>query len=257
MKVSVVVPAYNEEKYIAACIESLLNQEEKPYEIIIVDNNSTDKTSEIVKKYPVKIIKENRKGITFARNKGFNITTGDIIARTDADTKVQKDWIKKIKENFKDKDLLGLSGTIFFYDSPLTQYPNWPTTLILQSISSILGHNALFGPNMAIRKNAWKIVKNEICLDDKKVHEDIDLAIHLSYHGKIAFDKDLIVNSSLRRWKKLKPYFEYPYRYIRMLRIHKKSLIHLNAKKSFKKMGSILHKVRKNSFDQISNIIKP
>ncbi len=256
MKVSVVIPAYNEEPYIAACIESLLNQEEPAYEIIIVDNNSTDKTKEIAEKYSVKIVSEKKQGITFARNKGFELATGDIIARTDADTRVRKDWIKKIKEHFKDKDLLGLSGTIFFYDLPLTQYSNWPTTLILKSINSILGHDALFGPNMAIRKSAWQLVKDEICLDDKKVHEDIDLAIHLSYHGKIIFDKDLIVDSSPRRWKKMKPYFEYPYRYIKMLRFHKKPLIHINAQKSFNNMGKALNNVRKNSLNQISNIIK-
>ena len=59
--ISVVIPAYNEEKYIENCLKSLLSQEEMPDEIIVVDNNSTDQTSKIVKKYPVTLISEKKK----------------------------------------------------------------------------------------------------------------------------------------------------------------------------------------------------
>ncbi len=73
MKISVIVPVHNEEKYIGECIESLLKQSVPADEIIIINNNSTDNTVAIVKKYPVKLLNEKKQGITFARNKGLNI----------------------------------------------------------------------------------------------------------------------------------------------------------------------------------------
>ncbi len=63
MKISLVICAYNEEKYIGACLESVLkNAKEKLHEIIVVDNNSTDKTKEIVKRFPeVSLVEETKK----------------------------------------------------------------------------------------------------------------------------------------------------------------------------------------------------
>lgn len=225
MKISVVIPVYNEEKYIGACLDSLFSQVEKPDEIIVVNNNSTDNTLEIVKKYPVKIIHEKKQGMIPTRNKGFNKAAGDIIARTDADTHVPKNWIKQIKASFiKDKKLVALSGPASFYDVPLpVRSSPWPTRFFIEIFEpkAIIKHDSLFGPNMAIRKSAWEKVKKEVCLEDKDVHEDIDLAIHLGFVGKIKFDNKLIVSSSARRWKKLSPYFEYPYRSFKMYHKHK------------------------------------
>src|SRR5438876_1037764 len=227
MKVSVVVPAYNEEDYIAECLQSLVNQVEKPEQIIVVDNNSTDKTAKIVKQFPeVILLRENRKGTIFARNTGFNAATSDIIARTDADTEVPKDWIKKIKENFeKNNTVIAVSGPARFYGTP----PNvpvacYPATIVYKSFKRLMKHDGIFGPNMAIRKSAWEKIKEELCTDDKIVHEDLDLSIHITKLGTILFDTKLVVNSSARRWKKLTPYFEYPYRYLKTVNKHKRLL---------------------------------
>src|SRR5690348_7890348 len=100
--ISVVIPAYNEEDYIENCLKSLMRQEVMPDEIIVVNNNSTDRTEEIVKKYPVILITEKKKGTIAARNAGFDMAKGNIIVRTDADTVVPTNWIKKIKEDFQD-----------------------------------------------------------------------------------------------------------------------------------------------------------
>lgn len=122
MRVSVVIPTYNEEKNIEKCLKHFLTQEEKPDEIIIVDNNSTDKTVEIAKSYGVRIIKETTQGMIPARNAGFNAATYEIIVRTDADTYVPTDWIKRIKENFYDELLVGVCGTAHFYDFPYANF---------------------------------------------------------------------------------------------------------------------------------------
>lgn len=110
MKVSVVIPAFNEAEFLDACLNSLTKQTEPPDEIIVVNNNSTDNTVKIAKKYDVRIVNEKKQGMISARNSGFNKAKFDIIARTDADTILPPSWIKKIKNGFKDKDLVALSG---------------------------------------------------------------------------------------------------------------------------------------------------
>ncbi len=240
MRVSVVIPAYNEEKYIKNCLESLKNQIDSPDEIIVVDNNCTDKTVEIAKKYGAKIVKETIQGMIPARNKGFDSAQFEIIARTDADARAPKNWIKLIKENYaKYKDLVGLSGPAHFYDFPfpnIFQYSQWQNKLIFKFIKSQIKHDTLYGPNMTIKKTAWEKIKNEVCLDDKSVHEDTDLAIHLGKIGNIKIDSRLVISTSFRRFRKPLVYYEYIHRLFKtfgkhnfsksILPHHKKSFVH-------------------------------
>ena len=72
MKVSVVIPAYNEEKYIVDCLKALSNQTIAPDEVIVVDNNSTDKTASLARQAGAKVITVLEPGITPARTAGFN-----------------------------------------------------------------------------------------------------------------------------------------------------------------------------------------
>jgi glycosyltransferase involved in cell wall biosynthesis len=224
MKVSVVIPAFNEEKYIENCLQGLMVQIEKPDEIIVVNNNSTDKTVEVVKKYPVTLINETQRGITPARNVGFNAAHYEIIARCDADSIPPPDWIKKIKEDFTNYKIDGLTGNFDYYDLPIRTNQHIFPNLYLKSMKVLLRGNETFvGFNMALKKEAWEKVKNEVCLDDKKVHEDTDLSIHLVKHGyKIMKDKTLIMKTSARRIKRRPHSFflEYPTRMLKTLASH-------------------------------------
>lgn len=100
MKVSVVIPAYNEEKFIKKALKSVTNQLVDADEIIVVNNNSSDKTVEITRSFSVRIIDEKKQGMISARNTGFDNAKYDIIARIDADVQVPPDWIQRIKRNF-------------------------------------------------------------------------------------------------------------------------------------------------------------
>lgn len=221
MKISLIIPAYNEEKFIKKCLESIKNQTVSPDEIILINNNSTDKTLDIVKKFKVKIINEKQQGISFARNRGLNEAKYEIIARCDADCILPNTWIEQIKENFKNKKIDALGGPLYYYDIIL---PNKKIIVaFIKFMKVILGHYPLIGPNMAVTKKIWNKVKDHVCNDNNLVHEDIDLAVHINkIGGKIGYDEKLISTISSRRLKN-NPYsyfIEYPERWIKTIRHH-------------------------------------
>ena len=223
MKVSVVVLAHNEEKYIEKCLQSLIDQEEKPDEIIVVDNNSKDRTIEVCKKFPVRIVSEKTPGIIAARNKGFNSALYDIVARCDADSIAPSDWIKKIKENFSINNIVALSGPVSFYDLPVK------STLFSNSYSTVAKRiykkHVLLGANMALRKSTWSKIKKEAAAKDHHVHEDVDITMLVGKVGNIGFDKKMVMPTSARRMKRRPHSFfvQYPVRLLKTYRRHSKS----------------------------------
>jgi glycosyltransferase involved in cell wall biosynthesis len=203
MKISVVIPAYNEEKLISRCLQSLIDQTIKPDEIIVVDNNSTDSTAKLAASFAgVTIIKESRQGIVFARDAGFNAVTTNIIARCDADSILPPNWIERIHEDFENNpNLLGVTGLAVAHDIPswMAGTGKWIHWAIYYGISHIiLGHNVLFGSCQAITTKAWLKVKDTTCNDEKHMHEDVDLALHIARHGRIMIDTKLFAYVSAR-----------------------------------------------------------
>lgn len=203
MKVSVVIPARNESAMIDACIAALQKQTLRPYEIIIVDNNSTDDTARRALKYEgVRVIKEKQMGISLARNAGFNAATGDIIARCDVDSHVNVDWIAEISRFFEEHtDIAAITGPATFYDVPLwlRRPVNWVFLDMFYMITRrSTGGETLFGSNCALRKEVWQKIRNEVCTDDTNMHEDIDLGQHVQRFGRIKFDNAMRVGISAR-----------------------------------------------------------
>jgi len=114
--ISVIIPTYNEEKFISVCLSSLKKQnfnKEKDYEIIVVDNGSTDNTAQIVKDFKVKLIYEPQKGISSAIKRGISESKGKIIAVTNSDTAVNPDWISNICKAFdNNSNVVAVSGRL-------------------------------------------------------------------------------------------------------------------------------------------------
>ncbi len=94
LSVSIVIPVYNEEAHLKNCLDAIARQTVAPDEVIVVDNNSTDRSVEIAEKYSfVKVIKEAKQGRAHARNSGFNVATCDVIGRIDAHSLFASDWV--------------------------------------------------------------------------------------------------------------------------------------------------------------------
>jgi glycosyltransferase involved in cell wall biosynthesis len=120
MRLSFVIPAYNEEVSLGACIESILAQTagiESQTEIIVVNNASTDRTREVALAYPtVKLVDEPRKGLPQARQGGFNASSGSLIANVDADSRLTPGWVGKVLAAFEASPrMVALSGPVIFY----------------------------------------------------------------------------------------------------------------------------------------------
>lgn len=101
MNISVIIPTYNSSKTINLCLESIKNQTIFPYEIIVVDDDSSDDTLKLIKDYDLKILRNDlNRGPAYARNKGAKNATGDILFFIDSDIVIPKDAIEKIIEIF-------------------------------------------------------------------------------------------------------------------------------------------------------------
>ena len=112
MKLSVIIPTYNEEEHLEEFLNSFLNQTNKRFEIIVVDDHSTDNTLKILngfrKNFNLKIVFSNKKNVSYARNLGARRATGDVIAHLDCDCHVNKNFVNGIIESFTKNDVEAL-----------------------------------------------------------------------------------------------------------------------------------------------------
>jgi glycosyltransferase involved in cell wall biosynthesis len=163
-KVSVIVPVKNGANHIGELLNSLMQVDysKDRLEIIVVDGNSTDKTTEIVHQYPVKLLTEERPGLNAARNTGLNHSAGEIVAFADSDCVVPENWIKKMVENLQAVQVGCVGGNVQgYYEDFLSRYSDesiMPVMRIfkkreeLDSVKPPLHYPA--GCNMAFKREA-------------------------------------------------------------------------------------------------------
>ncbi len=219
--VTVIVPVWNGERTIQLLLESLqkLDYDRTRIEVIIVDGNSTDKTQEIVRRYPVKLIVERNKGLNRARNKGIKSSNGEIIAFTDSDCIVSSNWVANIVQNFKDPKVGCVGGSAIALDSDfVSQYadnsvvrlmPIFTKRKELEKVKPFFRHPA--GCNMAFRRKAAE----EVGYFDENIQfgfdevEFVDRICRANY--KMVLDPEVVVwhkhRSTIREF--LKQNFQY------------------------------------------------
>jgi glycosyltransferase involved in cell wall biosynthesis len=201
-KISLVIPAYNEEKYIGYCLEYATKHHNGDFfEIIVIDNASTDRTGEIAKSYKgVRVVREEKKGLTHARQRGFLEAKGDILAYVDADTRIKKNHLEKIIKAFsKNPKLVCFSGPHEYYDIKKSHQIltkvfwrifAYPTYLIVGYMTN--------GASFAIRKN----ILDKMDGFDTSISfygEDTNIARRASKHGKVKFSLNFGIPTSGRR----------------------------------------------------------
>lgn len=201
-RISLVIPAFNEEKYLPACLKSVMAHAASDLdEIIVVDNASTDKTVEVARSFAgVKVVHEPQKSLARARQRGFLEARGEIIAYIDADTLIPPGWVTQIDHAFsKIPNLVCLSGPCVFYDfssvKKLLTELYW--RLLARPTSWLTGYLAI-GGNLVIKKSALEQVGGfNIQMDF--YGDDTEIARRLAGVGRVTFRQKFFLHTSARR----------------------------------------------------------
>lgn len=156
--ISVVIPAYNEEKLIGKCINAL-NQQTFPkdkYEVLVIDNNSSDDTAKIARKAGARVIHFTKEqGFVPAKKFGVSQASAEVIAFTDADSIPDKQWLENIYLLMQEKTLMCVGGTILPTENNMFLYLLFTFYDGLARINQFFGISLIWGPNMAVRKEAF------------------------------------------------------------------------------------------------------
>ena len=159
MKLSIIIPVYNAEKYLDECLKSIVCELPNDSELIIVDDGSKDSSSEIYEKYNqdnIKIFKNENHGVSFSRNFGLTQATGDYICFVDADDYMTKGWSKKVYnaiDNGENDLILFLLGSTSSVDKKYLLACNFQTDKSLKWVST---------PWSKLYKRSL-LVENDIC----------------------------------------------------------------------------------------------
>lgn len=206
MKVSVIIPAHNEEKFLPEALRAILGSDYPDFEVIVVDNASSDGTYEAAVSMGVKVVKEPNRGTQHARERGRAEASGEIIANMDADCVPGRDWLKRGAGHFKNPEIAALTGPADYYDgSGIFRFVSFYFQKIFyRLINSILnafhGGGVLLAGNCFIRKSSL----DKIGGYDTSIFfygDDTDTAKRLSRIGRIAYDPKLTIKTSARRFK--------------------------------------------------------
>lgn len=203
--ITVIIPVKNAESQIGKCLFAVVNQSISPKEIILVDGYSTDKTVDIAKKYPVKIIYEDFGTVGGAREIGVENASNAYIAFTDADCIPDVDWLKHLLEEFDD-NVIGVGGCTKNIGDGLWEVSisNVLDTFLgsamsvqdrchkkHHSVKSISGCNSIYRRSDIIKVGGFKT--------DYYINEDTDLNQRLLKFGKIVYTPDAIVFHDQKR----------------------------------------------------------
>src|SRR5438093_4194 len=159
MKVSIVIPAHNEEALLPDCLRALAAQDyDGALEIIVVDNASTDRTAEVARFLGASVVPEPRRDYCLALIRGFAAATGSIIAMTDADTVVPPDWVSRLVEEYRRRpDVVAIGGDVVFTGA---NWKGWLLARVLVPAFNWIDRRNprgphLWGANLSVRRNAF------------------------------------------------------------------------------------------------------
>jgi glycosyltransferase involved in cell wall biosynthesis len=184
-KASIIVPAYNEQICIGKLIDTVLKQTFQDFELIIVDDGSTDRTPEIIKSYEndriIYLRNHTNLGVSRSRNIGIKHARGEYVFFIDADCPPSVNLIESgLKSLENNRDAVGAYGKIKYF-----------TSLVSISDRVVEAENEFCGGNMVFRKKFLELVKG---LDQELIaQEDRDLAFRIRKYGEIIFCEDMVV----------------------------------------------------------------
>lgn len=203
MKISVVIPALNEEKFIADTLESLKKQT-VDVETIVVDNGSSDRTLEISRKYADLVFSyTQRKGPLFAIDYGIGQATGDIVAMAGADSLYPPKWAENVLKAFEKKsNVVGIYGPIAFFDShPAMNVLSGFFYEFFMIITRIFKIDNTSGANFAFKRDVYLKI-NDFVDSWNTISEDIEVGRRIKEYGTVSLLPFNFSYTSARRFQK-------------------------------------------------------
>jgi glycosyltransferase involved in cell wall biosynthesis len=201
-EITFIVPCYNEEEYIRDCIRSIKRAASNiQYEIIVVDNNCTDNTSDIARDEGVIVLTEERKGVVFARQTGYENAKYDLIANIDADSRIPENWVDIALKHIRSEKVAAVTGPLVYDDASIRLRIATRIYYYLAYFSNLFIGVFLQGGNCLIKKKYL----DELNGYDTSIAfygEDTMTAKRLYKYGKIKFVMNLNLYSSSRRLQK-------------------------------------------------------
>ncbi len=207
-RISVVVCTFNGQRTIRDCLNGVGRLEYPDYEVIVVNDGSTDGTAAIIREYPFRIISTANRGLSAARNTGWEVATGQIVAYIDDDASPDPHWLSYLALTFLNRDCAGVGGPNIPFSndgmvaSCVANAPGGPAPVLLSD--SEAEHVA--GCNMAFRK-AWLEAIGGFDSQFRVAGDDVDVCWRLRERGgKLCFSPSAVVwhhyrNSVRAYWK--------------------------------------------------------
>lgn len=199
---SIVIPAYNEASYIAETLLSLENLEfDGTYEVIVVDNNSSDGTADIAASHGAVVVTEKRPGVCWARQCGTDVAKGNIIISADADTTYAANWLTTIDKGFKKHPASSaIAGPCHYVEGPL-----WGRVYahvlfgVVATVYATTGRTIyVSGTNIAFKKSFFDGYDTNL----PQGGDELDLIRRLKKKGKVRFDNKNPTYTSSRRFER-------------------------------------------------------
>lgn len=197
MRISVVIPARNEEAYLQPCLRALAAQTRKPDEVIVVDNGSTDRTGAIAAALGAKIVECPTPGVALARQAGLEAANGDWVATTDADSQPTPRWLEALQAHLEGS--VALYGPLRMFGLPWFQeeltevgYGAFLKLMALLGRPNLAAANMAFDRALALEVGGYPMVE---------AGEDVLLGLKLKGKGRVRYVRDALVLTSSRRVK--------------------------------------------------------
>ncbi len=170
------------------------------YEVVVVDGGSADKTVDIAKEYADEVITQHSDGVGGARNDGVEVSSGEIVAMTDADTILPAKWLERIWNDFREEGVVAVYGPIIPIESRFKYRFLIGLFNKLVLVSAHLGiFHATIGSNTAIRRDVFLRIGG---YSEMSAGDDYEIARRLRHEGAIRYDPRLYVWFSMRRMEK-------------------------------------------------------